>query len=137
MLQRFLTFIKFFLFSSGVPMISVVTKKDSLKQCEAEEKLSRIAEYNLSPDFTTRVVDNYRCELDSWSDESANPTQVHSSTERDSSLLAIWRDIIQRTTACGGVDKRKRAYSSPNSNRGFCKCLPFRFDYKRLRSGSF
>uniref|UniRef100_H2ZHW4 Uncharacterized protein n=1 Tax=Ciona savignyi TaxID=51511 RepID=H2ZHW4_CIOSA len=83
-----------------------------------------------------KIVTNYRCELEPWSDESVNPSEVKSSPDRDANLLGVWREIVSRTAACSGnADRRKRAYSA--SSRPMCRCLPFRFDYMRLRSASF
>lgn len=137
-----------FLFT-GVPIVSVATKWDSLSDEDRSHlEMSRgILKHSLEHYFSTkspesmdlppRKVCNYRCELEPFSDESANPTSVEPSLEKDTQLLTVWRDIISRTTACGG-DMRKRAYSTPSSARPqMCSCLPFRFDYKRLRSGSF
>ncbi|XP_039250328.2 uncharacterized protein LOC120328018 [Styela clava] len=135
-----------------IPIVSVTTKSDVLSEEDSSvlEKSRGIYQYSLEHSFpardpergfmehTPRKVVNYFCELEPFSDESANPSSVEPSLEKDTQLLAVWRDIIARTTACGGGDKRKRAYSTPSSSRGqMCSCLPFKFDYMRLRSGSF
>lgn len=139
----------------NVPILSVCTKADSVSQLPSSEKLN---EYNLellrcqrrqtSSDDTAAtlksvcgrrpvmVVDNYKCELEPFSDESLNPSEVQPCPERDSRLLSIWKEIIQSTAACGGGDWRKRTYSP--SRRTTLGCLPFRFNYSgfRLRSAS-
>nr|CAB3260326.1 uncharacterized protein LOC100175113 [Phallusia mammillata] len=140
-----------------IPIVSVATKTDLI-----EDKLplhDRLHEYSLENLITTqsfqqrprrrrlppvpevvastKLVDNYKCELEPWSDESANPSSMCSSPERDSQLLAVWREIISRTATCSGGDRRKRAYSAGAQSRPMCRCLPFRLDYMRLRSASF
>lgn len=132
------------------PIVSVTTKSDTLDEeySTALEKSRGIYGYSLEhllssndperrfSEQAPRKVVNYSCELEPFSDESANPASVQPSVEKDSQLLAVWRDIISRTTS--GCDRRKRANSTPSSSRPqMCSCLPFRFDYMRLRSGSF
>nr|XP_018669621.1 uncharacterized protein LOC100175113 [Ciona intestinalis]XP_018669623.1 uncharacterized protein LOC100175113 [Ciona intestinalis] len=138
-----------------VPIVSVATKSDLFNTVKPDElhdyslehvvterrdsaRASRRSRLATVPEVvaSAKVVDNYRCELEPWSDESANPSMVKSSPDRDALLLSVWREIVSRTAACAGnSDRRKRAYSA--SSRPMCRCLPFKFDYMRLRSASF
>ncbi|XP_076805029.1 uncharacterized protein LOC143448946 [Clavelina lepadiformis] len=143
-----------------IPTLSVATKSDVLSEKEMVDKLARLHEYSLQHLVSERrtlgnsnrrarlpsmpevgpipkVVINYSCELEPWSDESMNPSLVKPSPDRDTQLLSLWREIVSRTAPCGGADRRKRAYSATASSRPMCRCLPFRIDYSRLRSASF
>jgi len=139
----------------NVPILSVCTNADLVKEIPTSEKLN---EYNLDllrcqrrhqecpyimddldlAKVTGRrpvmVIDNYRNELELWSDGSLNPSEVKPDTDRDSRLLAIWNEIVQSTAACGGGEKRE--YSP--ARRTTLGCLPFSFNYAafRLRSAS-
>jgi len=142
----------------NVPVLSVCTKTDSLTTLPPSNQLN---EYNLellrcqrrqtASDDTAAaalkqvcgrrpvlLVDNYKCELEPFSDESLNPSEVQPCPERDARLLQVWKEIIQSTAACGanGNDWRKRTYSP--ARRTTLGCLPFRFNYSgfRLRSAS-
>lgn len=142
-----------------IPVLSVATKSDTLTEEQMEGKLKRLHEYDLeylveeqrhqnhasarrrhptSPESgsNTKLIVNYCCELEPWSDESLDPSSVQPSTDLDAKLLSLWRDIVRRTAACGGSDRRKRLYSASNSH-SFLRCFSFRFPYSRLRSHSF
>lgn len=143
-------------FFAGLPVVSVATKSDLVADLTSLEMREHLTDYNMEnvvhdqcqlshrgrlpplPEVaaSTKLVDNYRCELEPWSDESMNPSSVRPLPEKDSQLLAVWRDIISRTAACNS-DRRKRANSTSSHSRAFCRCLPFKFDYTRLRSASF
>ena len=153
---------KFVLFFAEIPILSVATKCDTLTEEEMKTKLPRLHEYDLEhlveeqkqlarspgrrrhptapePCTNTKLIVNYCCELEPWSDESVNPASVQPSTDLDTKLLALWRDIVSRTAACGASERRKRVFSattSSNTNR-VLRCLPFHFNYSRLRSHSF
>ena len=143
----------------GIPILSVATKCDILSEEQLESKLKRLHEYDLehlveerrlqnrastrrrhptAPEScsNTKLIVNYCCELEPWSDESLDPSSVQPSADLDTKLLSLWRDIVSRTVACGGSDRQKRVFSPSNSNSVF-RCLPFRFHYSRLRSHSF
>lgn len=150
---------------NNVPIISVVTKSDTLPEDEvAAKKKTSFDHYNLEytrlemelqslskrqqkifdrspkedwPICKARFVNNYRCELEPWNDEPLDPSAVLTCQDRDATFLAIWREIVSRTAACGGSNPRKRAYSSASASRPLSRCLPFRIDYMRLRSASF
>lgn len=136
-------------------MISVVTKSDLVTPEEKEAKLKRLNEYNLecfvrkqrqssrsssrkhhhsSSDVqtNTKLVVNYCCELEPWSDESANPNDMKSSDILDVNLLGLWREIVTKT-APGGMSDGP-ASQSPKVIFG---CLPLSFKYSRIRSNSF
>ena len=146
-----------FVFSvADIPILSVVTKSDTLTKNQLLDKMKRLQEYDLAyhveeqrqmsrasrrkrhptaPELTnTKLIVNYCSELEPWSDESVDPSSIVSSPDLDSRLLGLWRDIVSRTANC---DRRKRAYSATTAPHPICRCLPFKFPYSRLRSRSF
>ena len=143
-------------FYADVPILSVVTKSDTLTEKQLLAKMDRLQEYDLAyrveeqrqinrssrrkrhptaPELSnTKLIVNYCSELEPWSDESINPNSIVSSPDLDSRLLALWREIVSRTAASYG-GRRKRAFSTTAASRPICRCLPF--PYSRLRSQSF
>ena len=132
--------------------MSVATKCDVLTDEQMEIKRKRLHEYNLehlveeqrhqsqtrrrhltAPEScsNTKLIINYCCELETWSDESIDPVQPM--TELDTELLALWRDIVARTAACGGAHRRKKVFSASQSKSVF-RCLPFRLQSPRSNS---
>ena len=147
-----------FAFFTDIPILSAVTKSDVLSEKQLLAKMDRLHEYDLAcrieeqrrtqrssgrkrhptaPELSnTKLIVNYRSELEPWSDESINPNSIVSSPDLDSRLLALWREIVSRTAASYG-GRRKRAFSTTATSRPLCRCLPFRLSYSRLRSHSF
>ena len=136
-------------------MVSVVTKSDLLSPEQKEEKLKRLSDYDLDEFVekhrqshhtpsrrqhrltadvkpTTKLIVNYCCELEPWSDESVNPNDMKSSDSLDANLLSLWREIVSRT-APGGVGDGQ---TSPCPKVMF-GCFPVSFKYSRIRSHSF
>jgi len=142
-------------FINDVPVVSVVTKMDKLapgdsarsfseydfehniysncEQCHNAYTVSKGSDKNNNNNnvFKVKKVSNYQCELEPWSDLSVDPSSMESCPELDTALLSIWKEIVTRTTACGG-SRRKRNFSV-SSKSGFVGCLPFPKDFSRLK----
>lgn len=147
-----------FCFIADIPILSVATKSDVLSERQLVAKMERLQEYDLglkveeqrqlnrssrrkrhptAPETSnTKVIINYCCELEPWSDESVDPSSIAPSPHLDTQLLSLWREIVTRTAASSG-SSRKRAFSTTTASRPISRCLPFPFPYSRLRSQSF
>ena len=137
--------IYFVLCSTDVPILSVVTKGDSLEKAtisnldlrqydlglKREQRFGKAKHFGGIPPCGERpvhVLDCYRCEIDHVTDLPA--TQINPSVTRDSDFLRVWREILVRTAkvempAEMRAESRRRAVSETSGiMSSLNSCIP-------------
>jgi len=147
-------------FIKQLPIISVCTKSDMLQRNTPTDDLTqRLEQYNLErlvqgkrfasknkvlndDEFEVprpKLLTNYVCELEVWTDVSADPATITPSPQLDAQMFSVWRDIVSRTVACGGSNtqttRRRRTYSDQTSQSSGQQ--PRQSLWGRIRSSSF
>ena len=106
----------------------------------SKNKLHRLSEDAFEA-TRPKLLTNYVCELEVWTDVSVDPSLVTPSPQLDAQLFSVWREIVSRTVACGGnniqAHSRRRTFSDQTSSSTQNRSAGGWLNLRRLRSSSF